>query len=311
MIPPYPQIIPELDYSGNYQTLINKSNLKYRLLSTFFYKRIEKDKMIYQKRVITKKKHFMPLFTMTKALAHYNDYLKEKNEESLQRFKEIAIKLIQMMVKDDLMYGWKYKNILQLPGYPRKHRSYSALINGRGLGVLIRYYQLNKSKQLFEKIKGILNSFKFESSEGGVLKKDKKNRYYLEYSWGNQSPVVWNGFMSTLIGLYDCYLNGPLELKNVAKYLFNQGFITLKKNLKKLIYKGKFLDWIRYDDNKLFFADGLYMKIEIRQLKYLSEKTKDPKIKKYLDKLIKIKKQNQKKANLFEWFYFIYKKVIK
>lgn len=311
MIPPYPQIIPELDYSGNYQTLINKSNLKYSLLSTFFYKRIEKDNMIYQKRVITKKKHFMPLFTMTKALAHYNDYLKEKNEESLQRFKEIAIKLIQMMVKDDLMYGWKYKNILQLPGYPRKHRSYSALINGRGLGVLIRYYQLNKSKQLFEKIKGILNSFKFESSEGGVLKKDKKNRYYLEYSWGNQSPVVWNGFMSTLIGLYDCYLNGPLELKNVAKYLFNQGFITLKKNLKKLIYKGKFLDWIRYDDNKLFFADGFYMKIEIRQLKYLSEKTKDPKIKKYLDKLIKIKKQNQKKANLFEWFYFIYKKVIK
>ncbi len=311
MIPSYPQIIPELDYSGKSQTSINKSSLKYVLLSTFFYKRIEKNNMIYQEKAFTKKKHFIPLFTMTKALAHYNDYLKEKNKKDLQLFKIIAKKLIGIMDKEGYMFGWKHENVLQLPDYPRKYKSYSALINSRGLGVLIRYYQLNKSKQLLEKIKGILHSFEVESSEGGVLKKDNKKKYYLEYSWGNKSPVVWNGFMSALIGLYDCYLFGPQEIQNLSKKLFDQGFITLKEDLEKIIYKGKFLDWIRYDDNKLFFADGSYIEIETRQLKYLYEKTEDIKIRKYFTKLVKLKKENKKKANLFEWFYFVYKKVIK
>jgi len=311
MIASYPKIIPELDYSGNNQISINNSTFKYKLLSTFFYKRIEKNNLIYEETVYNKMSSFMPLFTMTKALAHYNDFLIRGIKKDLQIFNDIAKVLIKLINKADFMSGWKHNNLFELPGYPKKYYSYSALINARGLGVLTRYYQFNKTTQLLDIIKGILHCFEVKSNDGGVLKKEKNKKYYLEYSWGNKSPVVWNGFMSALIGLYDCYLYGPIEIKNLSKKLFDQGFTTLKEDLEKLIYRGKFLDWIRYDDNKLFFADGPYMKIETRQLKYLYEKTKDIKIRKYLDKLVKLKEENKKKANLFEWFYFFYKKVIK
>ncbi|MFT4250443.1 MAG: hypothetical protein ACMXYD_03720 [Candidatus Woesearchaeota archaeon] len=126
----YPNIIPELDYSGNKQTAINKSSFKYWLLSKFFYSRTEQEGKVYLK-LRNGKLHYMPLFIMTKALAYYND-------ENSKEFQKTAQILIQDMKKEKNMWGWKHENLLQLPGYPKKYRSYSALNNARGLGVLIR-----------------------------------------------------------------------------------------------------------------------------------------------------------------------------
>ncbi|MFT4283124.1 MAG: D-glucuronyl C5-epimerase family protein [Candidatus Woesearchaeota archaeon] len=294
----YPKIIPELDYSGSNQTKINRASFKYFLLSTFFYSRVEKKGRIYLK-LKSKKLHYMPLFTMTKALAHYND-------EDLKKFEFVASLLIKDMSKDKNMWGWKHENLLQLPGYPKKYSSYSALNNGRGLGVLIRYYSLKPSKDLLLKIKGVLNSFEVLSSNGGVLSSSGE---FLEYSWGDKSPVVWNGFMSALVGLHDCYLFGPDEVKAKAKEIFEKGLKRLVLRQEELFYSGAFLNWIRYDDNKLYFADGSYMKIETRQLEYLSKI--EPKLKKSLQKMRKINKENKTKKNMYEYYYFIKKRMMR
>ncbi|MFT4326792.1 MAG: hypothetical protein ACMXYK_04785, partial [Candidatus Woesearchaeota archaeon] len=149
----YPAIIPELDYSGSSQTNVNKSSFKYRLLSTFFYKRIDDGVRVYLRMAFSGKKQYMPLFTMTKALALYN-------EGDSTGFSQVAQSLIEEM--DDR--GWKHENLLQLPGYPQKNISYSCLINGRGLGVLIRYYALHPSKDLLLQIRSVLHSFEIVSS---------------------------------------------------------------------------------------------------------------------------------------------------
>ena len=302
IIPEYPKIIPELEYSGNYQTAINKKSLKYLLLSLFFYKRVDKNNLIYLKESFSQNLHFMPLFSMTKALAHYNDYFKSENTEDKNLFIKVAEKLIE--TSDE--FGWKHNNLLQLPGYPPKIESYSCLHNGRGLGVLIRYYQYNKSAAVINLITNILKNFETESDLGGVQRPDG---VFLEYSWGNDSPVVWNGFMSALIGLYDCHLYGPKEVKSNSKNIFDKGMEKLIAYQDRLFYDGNSLKWIRYDDNKLYFADGPYMNIEIRQLQYLSNI--DSRLKKSLNKMGKINLSNRKIANIYEYYYFIKKRLMK
>lgn len=304
MIPKYPKIIPELEYGGNQQSSMNNESFKKVLLSTFFYKRIDRDNKVFLKKSFSDKLHYMPLFTMTKALAYYNDYIKSGEKKKLINFKQIASNLI----KNNDKYGWKHDNLIQLPGYPQKYSSYSCLHNGRGLGVLIRYYQFEQSENLLKRIHNVLNSFTIESDKGGVLRPDG---YFLEYSWGNNSPVVWNGFMSALIGLHDCYKYGPGNIKPTVKTIFNQGITTLKNNLDKLIYNGKFIDWIRYDDNKLYFADGPYMDIEINQLRYLNNATKNNIFKRYHKKLIDIQHKNKLKKSFYEYYYFCRKRLMK
>jgi hypothetical protein len=295
----YPKIIPELNFKGDKQTNTKNLSFKHKLNSIFFYSKIDKDNKIYLK-LRNGKLHYNPLFTMTKALAYYND-------NNLNKFKLISKELINSMDE----FGWKHNNLLQLPGYPKKKESYSALNNGRGLGVLIRYYNLNPSKQLLSKIKKVLFSFEILSSKGGVLNNEG---YYLEYSWGENSPVVWNGFMSALVGLYDCYLYGPKEVKLKAKKLFDKGIKLLLKEKENLFFKGKMFylmpfEWIRYDTNKLYFADGSYIKIEIKQLEYLSKI--DKRLESSLNKMKKIYIENKKIAGLYEYYYFLKKRMMK
>ncbi|MBA2859849.1 D-glucuronyl C5-epimerase family protein [Methanococcus maripaludis] len=291
----YPPIIPELDYSGSDQTKINTSNFKYFLLSTFFYERVKLDEKIYLKLAFSGKLHYMPLFTMTKALAHYND-------SDYENFEKVSKALINSMDK----YGWLHENLMQLPGHPKKFKSYSALNNGRGLGVLIRYYSKHPSAELLDKIKNVLKSFEILSSEGGVLSKDGE---YLEYSWGDNSPIVWNGFMSALIGLYDCYLHGPKEVRDTSKELFDKGIEKLVFRQDELFIKINNFEWIKYDDNKLYFADGPYIKIETRQLEYLSNI--DKRLEKSLIKIKEIGKKYPKMASRYEYYYFIKKRLMK
>ena len=232
MIPEYPKIIPELILKGSNQLKVNKLSLKNRIISLISHKRIIQDNFIYIKKRFSNKLHFMPLFTMTMALAYYNDFLRTHNEKYLDLFKTVAQKLLRISQP----YGWKHDNISQLPGYPPKINSYSCLISGRGLGVIIRYYQLNKNKDLLKKIDKILDSFEIQSDDGGLL---KPTGHFLEYSWGNKSPVVWNGYMSALVGLYDCFLYGPKQTKAKAKRIFDKSIRILENDLDKLIYYTK------------------------------------------------------------------------
>jgi hypothetical protein len=209
------------------------------------------------------------------------------------------------------MAGWKHEKHLQLPGYPPIQASYSALINGRGLGVIIRLRHLTGDASLNDAITGILNAFETESDDGGVRKTDGDDTYYLEYSYGNDSPVVYNGFYSALIALYDAYQHAPRkEQRRQAKQLFDDAFQTMLRSLDEAELRTTLLDWLRYDDNKLFFADGDYIDIEISQLKTLHDYTGNDDLKRRVNDWEAIKANNAWRASLFEWPYFLYKRLL-
>ncbi len=308
LIEEFPKFIPELNYNSNNQLAINKISFKARLLSNFFYKRIEKNDLIYFK-YRSGKIQFMPLFSLTKALACYNDYIKKKDKNDLKSFIKISELMIKKLEKRNSINGWLFKKKIIMAGYPPATNSYSALFNARGLSVLIRYYQFQKSKTLLKQIEEILNSFEIESNKGGVLKKKGKDKWYLEYSYGNNTPVVYNGFLSALIGLYETSQFGPVEIRKKANTLFNDGLKTLENNIENIIMKNSLLTWLRYDDNKQFFADGNYFNIKLKQIKYLYSKTNNIKLLTTINHWENIYKKNKWKANLYEWFYFIYKKL--
>lgn len=309
LIPKYPNIIPELSFRWDDQCKINNKWIKHILLATFFHKRIQENDLIYIVYNKTKKKEFMPLFTLTKCLAYYNDYIENWDEYSYNKFIKISEHMVSIMDDDNKMTWWKHKKTLRLPWYPEIRNSYSCLFNWRWLGMLIRYYQFNPSDELLKKIEWVLNSFEVKSDKWWVMKSEwDDDVWYLEYSYWNWSPVVFNGLFSSLVALYDVYLYWPESLKGFANSLFDKWSYTFLKFSDRAVYRWKFLQWLTYDDNKLYFADWDYFNIELKQIDMIFKLTGEQSYKNLYDEWKSIYKNNKIKWWLYEWYYFVKKR---
>ena len=103
----------------------------------------------------------------------------------------------------------------------------------------------------------MLDSFFVEVEDGGVTYKNPNSGWwYEEYAGiGGKEPRVLNGMMWTLIGIYSYYnyTNDP-----TAKFLFDQGILSLKNNLNQ------------YEDKKYSFSyyDALGTTAPLRHHKY-------------------------------------------
>lgn len=106
----------------------------------------------------------------------------------------------------------------------------SSMAQAQALEVLVRAYELTHEIKYLNTAKKILNSFFVEVKDGGVTYKTPDDGWWFELYAGNSSkqPRVLNGMLFTLVGLYD-YYNHTNDGK--AKYLFDQGVISLKRNL--------------------------------------------------------------------------------
>lgn len=109
---------------------------------------------------------------------------------------------------------------------------YSAMGQGHAISLLARaYYHSNgDAKYLRAAING-LKPFRVPSRQGGVLAK-----YMGKYEWYEEYPTtpasyVLNGFIYSLLGLYDLNATAPKNLSREAGLLFEQGMISLKKML--------------------------------------------------------------------------------
>lgn len=109
---------------------------------------------------------------------------------------------------------------------------YSAMGQGHAISLLARaYYHSNgDSKYLRAAING-LKPFRVPSRQGGVLAK-----FMGKYDWYEEYPTtpasfVLNGFIYSLLGLYDLNATAPKNLSREAATLFDQGMISLKKML--------------------------------------------------------------------------------
>jgi hypothetical protein len=168
----------------------------------------------------------------------------------------------------------------------------SGMAQGRGIHVLIRAYNMTGDTKYLEAAHLALNSFYKETKDGGVTYKDQNGWWYEEYVTGRDlEPRVLNGMVFALLGIYEYYkFTGDQD----AKFLFDQGILSLKDNL----YKFDSGNWSYYDvmGNR---ASTSYHKLHINQMLQLYEITKDPIFGEYHEKFQGYyEKCNEQQVNL-------------
>nr|CAG4643050.1 EOG090X0272 [Ilyocryptus agilis] len=108
---------------------------------------------------------------------------------------------------------------------------YSAMGQGQAMSLLMRAYYRSGEKQYLEAALNGMKPFSVSSTEGGV-RAYFMNQYpfYEEYPT-NPPSFVLNGFIYSLIGLYDVVSLSPQDSSGDARLLFDQGMQSLKKML--------------------------------------------------------------------------------
>nr|XP_022341923.1 D-glucuronyl C5-epimerase-like isoform X2 [Crassostrea virginica]XP_022341924.1 D-glucuronyl C5-epimerase-like isoform X2 [Crassostrea virginica] len=155
---------------------------------------------------------------------------------------------------------------------------YSAMGQGQAISLLVRAYVVSKDQKYIEAAGKALNVFDIPSSRGGITSK-----YLNTYDWYEEYPTtpssfVLNGFMYSLIGLYDLKEMATGKISEKAEEIFDKGMRTLKAML--LMFDtgtGTFYD-LRHITAGLApnRARWDYHKVHINQVLLLSEVDSDP-----------------------------------
>lgn len=109
---------------------------------------------------------------------------------------------------------------------------YSAMGQGHAISLLARaYYHSNGDVRYLRAAMNGLKPFRVPSKQGGVLA-----RFMGKFEWYEEYPTtpasfVLNGFIYSLLGLYDLNATAPRSLSHEAGILFDQGMLSLKKML--------------------------------------------------------------------------------
>jgi heparosan-N-sulfate-glucuronate 5-epimerase len=162
------------------------------------------------------------------ALEAYNNYKISGNATSKQIFLNNSNWIVSNAVPHGNYSVLEYH--FPWPQYNLKPPWYSAMAQARALQVLINAHEITADQKYLDTAKKLLNSFFVEVKDGGVTYKTPNDGWwYEEYAGtGGKQPMVLNGMIFSLLGIYDYYqhTNGTR-----AKYLFDQGVHALMKNL--------------------------------------------------------------------------------
>jgi hypothetical protein len=217
-----------------------------------------------------------PITVAQTVLRYYEAFKRTGNENALH----VLINNSNWLAENAVNHGnysiFEYK--FPYPIYGMKPIWRSGMAQGQGVQALIKAFQITGENKYLEAAKKLLNSFFVEVKNGGVTYKNpKQGWWYEEYAstTGNQSRVL-NGMIYTVLGIYDYY---NLTHDSVAKFLFDQGVLALKNNLRY------------YDNNGYSYYDilgkvspRLYHLTHIGLLQKLYNVAKDPTFKFYLDR---------------------------
>ncbi len=219
-----------------------------------------------------------PVTVCEYAMNFCNDFKKTKNKKSRKFFTNNANWLVKNIVCYDNYALLEYNFPWPAYNVPKPWRS--GMAQGLALQVLTKAHEVTGDKKYLEVGKLLLNSFFVEVNNGGVTFKTIHNGWWYEEYAANKCKIsrVLNGMMFAVLGIYDYYkyTNDP-----DAKYLFDQGIISLKEELPKYDYNGH-----SYYDTLGKLAIPKYHKIHLRFLKQLYNITNDEIFKKFHDKWV-------------------------
>lgn len=159
-------------------------------------------------------------------------------------------------------FDWEYRDELKAPWS-------SALAQGNGLSLLVRLYKETGNKIYLDTADRAYRGLITEIKDGGVALIDKENNLWFEEAIVEPPTHILNGFMWTIMGVYDYYL---LTKEESVKQVFDRAAQTLKTDLHK--YDVGF--WSLYELSGMrlkMLASPFYHSLHIVQLKIVYKLT--------------------------------------
>lgn len=118
-----------------------------------------------------------------------------------------------------------------IPGVELKPGWYSAMAQGHGISLLTRAFLYTKNTTFLAAALSATKLFRVKSEDNGV-----QATFMGTYVWYEEYPTlpslfVLNGFIYSLLGLYDLKLTAPAGMRSDADALFTDGMRSLKAML--------------------------------------------------------------------------------
>ena len=202
------------------------------------------------------------------ALANYKKYLLTQEDKYITNFL-IQIEYLRNnfdVIGED-MAGFPYH--FPMPHYGLEPVWYSGMAQGQVVSVLARAYLLTHDKTILPFIKEVNNFMLYPVSKGGTLTYTLEGNVWIEEYPSKEPSLVLNGFMFSILALYD-YTHLFPEVSEVYQ-IYSSCLKSLKESL-KYYDTGSWLKYCRLDDR---LCGRNYMDVQVRQMKQLFAITND------------------------------------
>ncbi|MFA7074915.1 MAG: D-glucuronyl C5-epimerase family protein, partial [Endomicrobiaceae bacterium] len=171
-----------------------------------------------------KKAEYNPVTISQYGLNNYGFYILYNDESYLKIAIKQADYLVEMQDKENGNFYYYFDYFVYGTDETLKSPWISAMAIGNILSLYSRIYSVTKDQKYIDSANLALKPLRMEVSEGGLVSYFDGHKFYEEYPT-TKGNFTLNGFMFTLIGLYD-YVT--VTGNAVAKKLYDEGLETLK-----------------------------------------------------------------------------------
>jgi hypothetical protein len=222
------------------------------------------------------KKNYFPINIAQFGFILHAEYLENKSEHTLAQLKRCVEKLVDLATITENECTWWHQYTELKYAIPAPWAS--AMAQGEIISLFLRYYQISHEAKYLELSQKAFAFLKNDVSEKGVRRYDENGDLWFEEYPSKPSSYVLNGFIYTLLGLYDLYrVTGDKKVKDDI----DDCILTLKNN----IHRFDAGYWSYYDLLKKELVRYYYQKnVHVPQLDILYQLTNDTIFLKYKNK---------------------------
>lgn len=211
---------------------------------------------------------YWPAYIAWYGLIQFGHYLRRGDEANLSSFlKQVSWLERNAVVRSDGAVVWPMNFDYPNGAVLLKAPWISAYTQGLVISALVRAWRLTKRPALLELLKNSAKVFELDVKDSGVRVLLEGHTLYTEVP-GGPLPGILDGFMTSLIGLYDLYVETE---EPVVGRLFEEGIAGLKYALPRWDYKGK---WSWYDC--AYLSPPAYHNLNCLLLEVLASLSKQP-----------------------------------
>jgi len=206
-------------------------------------------------------------------LVQLGHYLRRGDETNLSSFlKQVSWLEKNAVLRSDGAVVWPMNFDYPYGAILLKAPWISAYTQGLVISALIRSWRLMKRPELLELLKNSAKVFELDVKDSGVRVLLEGHTLYAEIP-GGPLPGILDGFMTSLIGLYDLYVATE---EPVVGRLFEEGIDGLKYALPRWDYRSK---WSWYDC--AYLSPPSYQNLNCLLLEVLAGLSKQPRLAEY------------------------------